>query len=79
MRCDATTKATWGVRAGTNMADSNRRQDKSHVGENQEFTVFLVGENFAFQLPVWHIKLSLCSISFIFRQFLNFLVYEIIF
>ena len=27
---------------GTNMADSNRRQDKSHVGENQELVLFPV-------------------------------------
>ena len=32
-----------------------------------------------FQLPVLHMKLSLYSISFIFREFLNFFAYSIIF
>ena len=32
-----TTSAFVTICLGTNMADSNRRQDKSHVGENQEF------------------------------------------
>ena len=31
-----TTSAFVTICLGTNMADSNRRQDKSHVGENQE-------------------------------------------
>ena len=35
-----TTSAFVTICLGTNMADSNRRQDKSHVGENQELSYF---------------------------------------
>ena len=33
---------------GTNMADSNRRQGKSHMGENEEFLIiFCLGKKFS--------------------------------
>ena len=40
--CDLSTKR---VCLGTNMADSNRRQDRGHVGENQELFHYFYPKN----------------------------------